>query len=102
MCQVLMATGRKPKTKGIGLEDIGVELDEKGSIKVRLHGLSTLPRVSHARHRPPDLACATCGSALQRSQKACNKTAPDAPCRVAASFGMQVLMHAWNSLISTS
>ena len=28
--QVLMATGRKAKTKDIGLEEISVELDEKG------------------------------------------------------------------------
>ncbi|KAK9906912.1 hypothetical protein WJX75_010028 [Coccomyxa subellipsoidea] len=32
--QVLMATGRKPKTQNIGLEDIGVELDDKGGLKV--------------------------------------------------------------------
>lgn len=34
VCQVLMATGRKPKTQNIGLEDIGVELDDKGGLKV--------------------------------------------------------------------
>jgi glutathione reductase (NADPH) len=34
LCQVLMATGRKPKTQNIGLEDIGVELDDKGGLKV--------------------------------------------------------------------
>ncbi|CAL8462218.1 g1749 [Coccomyxa elongata] len=32
--QVLMATGRKPKTQNIGLEDVGAELDEKGGLKV--------------------------------------------------------------------
>lgn len=32
--QVLMATGRKAKTKDIGLEEISVELDEKGGVKV--------------------------------------------------------------------
>ncbi|KAK9824171.1 hypothetical protein WJX72_008264 [[Myrmecia] bisecta] len=31
---VLMATGRKPNTKGIGLEKVGVELDDKGGVKV--------------------------------------------------------------------
>ena len=35
VCQVLMATGRKPKTKNIGLEDIGAEIDEKGGLKVK-------------------------------------------------------------------
>ena len=32
--QVLFATGRKPKTKGIGLEKAGVELDDQGGVKV--------------------------------------------------------------------
>ena len=32
--QVLFATGRKPNTKGLGLDEIGVELDDKGGVKV--------------------------------------------------------------------
>ncbi len=32
--QVLIATGRSPKTTGLGCENAGVELDEKGAIKV--------------------------------------------------------------------
>ncbi|TIX52014.1 glutathione-disulfide reductase [Alteraurantiacibacter aquimixticola] len=32
--QVLIATGRKPKTDGLGLENAGVAMDEKGAIKV--------------------------------------------------------------------
>lgn len=32
---VLFATGRKPNTKNLGLEDIGVELGESGEVKVR-------------------------------------------------------------------
>jgi glutathione reductase (NADPH) len=32
--QILFATGRKPNTKGIGLESAGVELDEQGGVKV--------------------------------------------------------------------
>jgi len=31
---VMYATGRSPNTKGIGLEDVGVELDSKGAIAV--------------------------------------------------------------------
>ncbi len=31
---VMYATGRHPRTEGIGLEDAGVELDKKGAIKV--------------------------------------------------------------------
>ncbi|MEL6186244.1 MAG: glutathione-disulfide reductase, partial [Myxococcota bacterium] len=34
---VLLAVGRKPETKGLGLEQAGVELDEKGAIKVDDH-----------------------------------------------------------------
>lgn len=32
--QVLFATGRKPNTKNMGLEELGVELDSKGGVKV--------------------------------------------------------------------
>lgn len=32
---VLVATGRRPFTKGLGLENVGVEVDERGRIKVR-------------------------------------------------------------------
>ncbi|OJH36431.1 glutathione-disulfide reductase [Cystobacter ferrugineus] len=31
---VLFATGRVPNTKGLGLEEVGVELDERGAVKV--------------------------------------------------------------------
>ena len=31
---VLMATGRTPNTKGLGLEEVGVKLDDKGAIEV--------------------------------------------------------------------
>lgn len=37
-----MATGRKAKTKDIGLEEVGVELDEKGGVKVQLFHLIQL------------------------------------------------------------
>ncbi|DBB10474.1 TPA: hypothetical protein ACH3X3_002016 [Trebouxia sp. C0006] len=31
---ILMATGRKPATQGLGLDKLGVELDDKGGVKV--------------------------------------------------------------------
>lgn len=35
--RVLVATGRKPNTKGLGLEALGLELDERGRVKVDEH-----------------------------------------------------------------
>ncbi len=35
--RVLVATGRKPNTEGLGLEALGLELDERGRIKVDKH-----------------------------------------------------------------
>ena len=32
--EILFATGRKPNTKGLGLEEAGVDLDDKGGVKV--------------------------------------------------------------------
>jgi glutathione reductase (NADPH) len=43
--QVLFATGRSPNTKGIGLETIGVELGEKGQIKVDADNRSSVPSI---------------------------------------------------------
>lgn len=42
---VLMATGRVPNTKGLGLEDTGVELDAKGAIKVDETNQSSVPSI---------------------------------------------------------
>ncbi len=36
--QILFATGRKPRTKDIGLEDVGVKFDDKGKLEVRSSG----------------------------------------------------------------
>ena len=38
--QVLFATGRKPRTKGIGLEEAGVKLSDKGQFEVGRLALS--------------------------------------------------------------
>jgi glutathione reductase (NADPH) len=43
--EVLFATGRSPNTKGIGLETIGVELGEKGQIKVDADNRSSVPSI---------------------------------------------------------
>ena len=42
---VLMATGRTPNTKGLGLEEAGVELDDKGAIKVDERNQSSAPSI---------------------------------------------------------
>jgi glutathione reductase (NADPH) len=43
--QVLFATGRSPNTKGIGLETVGVEMAEKGQIKVDADSRSSVPSI---------------------------------------------------------
>ena len=42
---LLVATGRRPRTGDLGLEDVGVELDEHGSVRVDEHLRTTNPRV---------------------------------------------------------
>ncbi len=45
-CDVLMfATGRVPKTEGLGLTDVGVELDEDGAVVVDADNRSTVPSI---------------------------------------------------------
>ncbi|MET1101817.1 MAG: NAD(P)/FAD-dependent oxidoreductase [Pyrodictiaceae archaeon] len=41
----LIAVGRKPATSGIGLEESGIALDEKGYIKVGRSGETTIPGI---------------------------------------------------------
>jgi glutathione reductase (NADPH) len=43
--QVLVATGRSPNTRNLGLEEAGVELDRKGAIKVDAFSASCVPSV---------------------------------------------------------
>jgi mercuric reductase len=43
--QVLVATGRRPNTAGLGLEKAGVELTERGALKVDEHLRTTNPRI---------------------------------------------------------
>ncbi len=43
--EVLVATGRRPNTDGMGLEKAGIELTERGAIKVDEHLRTTNPRV---------------------------------------------------------
>ncbi|MFT3718341.1 glutathione-disulfide reductase [Pseudorhodoferax sp.] len=42
---VLVATGRRPNTAGIGLEALGVRLDERGAVVVDAHYRSTVPSI---------------------------------------------------------
>ena len=41
--QVLFATGRKPNTRGMGLENVGVDMGEKGEVKVDADNRSSVP-----------------------------------------------------------
>ncbi len=43
--QILVATGRRPNTDGLGLEKAGIELTERGAIKVDDHLRTTNPKV---------------------------------------------------------
>jgi glutathione reductase (NADPH) len=43
--QLLFATGRKPNTEGLGLEGLGVDLGEKGQIKVDDDNRSSVPSI---------------------------------------------------------
>ncbi len=43
--QVLVATGRAPNTRGLGLEAAGVELDRKGAVKVDPFSASCVPSI---------------------------------------------------------
>ena len=42
---VMFAIGRDPKTSGMGLVSAGVELDEKGAIKVDQHSQTSIPNI---------------------------------------------------------
>ncbi|GLI63070.1 hypothetical protein VaNZ11_005972 [Volvox africanus] len=45
VAMVLMATGRKPRVEGIGLEAVGVELDAAGAIKVDEFSRTNVPGI---------------------------------------------------------
>lgn len=41
----LVAVGRKPYTEGLGLDKVGVELDERGRVKVNSHLQTNIPNI---------------------------------------------------------
>jgi mercuric reductase len=43
--QVLVATGRRPVTDGLGLEEVGVHLGERGEVRVDAHLRTSNPRI---------------------------------------------------------
>lgn len=42
---VLKAIGRKPKTQGLGLQALGVQLDQTGAITVDMHSRTSIPNI---------------------------------------------------------
>ena len=40
---VLVATGRRPNTKNLGLEDIGLDIDDRGGVRVDAKGATNIP-----------------------------------------------------------
>ena len=42
---VLVATGRKPYTDGLGLKELGVKMTDRGVIEVDAHGLTSVPGI---------------------------------------------------------
>lgn len=41
----LVAVGRKPYTEGLGLDNVGVEMDERGRVKVNSHLQTNIPNI---------------------------------------------------------
>ena len=43
--KVLVATGRRPVTDGLGLAEIGVEIDKRGFVKIDEHFATNVPGI---------------------------------------------------------
>ena len=40
---VLVATGRRPNTKNLGLEELGLDIDDRGGVRVDVRGATNIP-----------------------------------------------------------
>ena len=40
---VLVATGRRPNVKNLGLEDLGIDIDDRGGVRVDARGATNIP-----------------------------------------------------------
>jgi dihydrolipoamide dehydrogenase len=74
--KILVAVGRKPRSAGLGLEDIGVTIDERGYIAVNDHMQTSVPNIYAIGDvaRPPLLAHKAMKEGLVAAEHAAGKS----------------------------